>query len=110
MTESYYGKGIQAAGVYSVDAPLRATHTLTIGYGNGGANAFDFYIPKGQDVDVSFLKFIFSTRSVDLEHIECESPFLGDNRGMTEAPPPVHVDGWGSTMIAIAQKRKSRQM
>jgi len=107
--ESYYGKGIQVLGEYKVDAPLRSKQSLKIGYGDGGADAFDFYIPDGQDVDVSFLKFILTTRPVDLEDVECESPFLGDNRAMKPAPR-MDVDGWCSVLIPIAQKRRrSRQ-
>ena len=101
MIESYYGK---------VDAPLRSKQSLKIGYGDGDAVAFDFYIPSGQDVDVSFLKLIFSTKSVNLEDIECESPFPS-TRHATKSVPPVNVDEWGSILISIALKgRRSRQV
>ena len=120
MIESYYGKGIQEAVGYKVDPPLRSKRSLTIGYGDGGADAFDFYIPDGQDVDVSFLKFIFSTKSVNLEDVECESPFLKEVkcesppldtiRETRKAQPRAEVDDWGSILVPIALKRKRRQM
>ena len=100
MIESYYGK---------VDAPLRSKQSLKIGYGSADADAFDFYIPHGQDVDVSFLKLIFSTTPVNLEDVECESPFLSTDHA-TKSVPPVNVDECGSILIPIAQKRRSRKV
>jgi len=101
VIESYYGK---------VGTLLRSKQSLMIGYGDGGAVAFDFYIPDGQDVDVSFLKLIFSTKSVNLEDIECESPFLSTDHA-TKSVLPVNVDEWGSILISIALKRRrSRQV
>jgi len=108
VTESYYGKGIQEAGGYKADPPLRSKRYLTIGYGDGGADPFDFYIPDNQDVDVSFLKFIFSTKSVNLEDVECDSPFLHDTRATRPPQPRADADDWGSILVPIALKRKCR--
>ena len=110
MIESYYGNGIQEAGGYKADPPLRSKHSLKIGYGDGGADAFDFYIPDDQDVDVSFLKFIFPTKSVNLEEVECDSPFLDDSRATRPPKPRANADDWGSILVPIALKRKPRQM
>jgi len=108
VIESYYGRGTQASGGYKVDAPLRSDESLKIGYGNGGADAFDFYLPDNQNIDVSFLKFVFSTKPVDLEDVECDSPFVS-KRGSRPAPRPPKIlnnDEWGSIMIPIVLKRK----
>ena len=101
MIESFYGK---------VGTPLRSKQSLKIGYGGGDANAFDFYIADGQDVDISFLKLILSTKPVNLEDIECGSPFLSTDHA-TKSAPPVNVDEWGSILIPIVLKRRnSRQV
>jgi len=92
-----------------IDAALRSKQSLKIGYGGGGRGPIGFYIPDDEDVDVSFLKFIFSTKLVNLENVERESPFLSSGRA-TKSVPPVNVDEWGSILIPIAQKRRSRQV
>jgi len=94
------------AGQFVVDAPLRSKQSLKIGYGDGGANAFDFYIPDDQNDDVSFLKLIFSTKAVDLPDVECASPF---EEGATRASRQARRkddDGCLSIMIPIVLKRK----
>ena len=64
----YHGSSFSAT--YLVDAPLERNSELTLGYGRDGANPLRFFIPDGQDLDVGFFKFIFTTRPVDLEHME----------------------------------------
>ena len=87
---------------------------MTIGYGTGGgANAIAFDIPEDQDVDVGFLKFIFSTRVVDLSYITEYEPYVPpdsldayQNRGSHSRPPGGNQDAWVSILVPVVLRRK----
>ncbi|KAF8974725.1 caspase domain-containing protein [Flammula alnicola] len=56
-----------AGNPYVVDTFLQKKGGIcTIGYGQGGGTPYNFCLPAGQDLDVSFLKFFFTTRPIDL--------------------------------------------
>lgn len=87
---------------------------MTIGYGSGGgANAIAFDIPEGQDVDVGFFKFIFSTRVVDLSYITDYAPYVPpdsldahQDRGARPQPPGGNQDAWVSILVPVVLRRK----
>ena len=62
--------------------------------------AFDLY---GQDLDVGFLKVIYSTSAIDLSHLEQISPF-STTRGTKEYE---RKSGgiWDSLLIPVIQRR-----
>ncbi len=59
---------------------------MTIGYGMSKKSPSSYQVPKGQQVDVSFLKLFFSTEYLDLSAIIQESPFEDTHQNV---PPPV---------------------
>ena len=87
---------------------------MTIGYGTGGgANAIAFYIPGGQDVDVGFFKFIFSTRVVDLSYITDYAPYVPSDsldahrdRGTRPVIPGGNKDTWVSILVPVVLRRE----
>ncbi|PPR00906.1 hypothetical protein CVT26_015516 [Gymnopilus dilepis] len=80
----------------------RRRGSLTVGYGSGGVRpmAFDLH---GQDMDVGFLKVIYSTSAIDLSHLEQISPF-SMTRGTKEYQ---RKSGgiWDSLLIPVIQRR-----
>lgn len=98
------------------DPPLRAGDSLNIGYGSGGAPPFQYFLRKGQNIDLGFLKLFLTSTYVDLSSIVQESPFGGgggDVRKILEdktvVQMPLHST-WDQVMIAVVQKRASLPM
>ncbi|TDL15886.1 hypothetical protein BD410DRAFT_82003 [Rickenella mellea] len=57
------------------DSPLPAHSKFTIGYGDGGALPWAFYLRKGEDKDVGFLKLYVTDSPSDFSSILQSSPF-----------------------------------
>lgn len=91
-----------AARTGKVDSPLPAKGCLTIGYGSGGSEPFDFCL--SQDVEVSLLKFFIADRYVDMSHVAQRSAF--EKRGGKEGEG-LHgkEDAWCTTVVSVVQRR-----
>jgi hypothetical protein len=50
---------------------------VTVGYGAGGGDAFEFTLKPGECSDTGFLKLFVSTNYADMDGIAQESPFGG---------------------------------
>ncbi|KAH9485842.1 Metacaspase-1 [Psilocybe cubensis] len=106
--ESYYSTTTENH--FLADSPLpKEGGQINIGFGNGGANPIEYFIPDGHDVDVGFLKFFFSTSPIDLSPIAQSSPFkiLRDTETSLPYTDPNKSDAWCSVLIPIVQKRIS---
>jgi hypothetical protein len=87
-------------------APLQpGSEGLAIGYGSaGGQVPRVFWLPPGQNVDITYLKIFLSTRYVNYSNIPQSSPFSEKYRYSRKAlikTPEV----WDTFMIRIIQKR-----
>ncbi|KIM22184.1 hypothetical protein M408DRAFT_28909, partial [Serendipita vermifera MAFF 305830] len=69
---SYYQPPIAAG---DLDPPLLKGESLAVGYGAGGAQPFKYFLPKGRDLDVGFVKIFISSEPVDLSAVPQASPF-----------------------------------
>lgn len=107
-----YGAG---RGMFTkVDAPLLPKSRLTLGYGDGGINPWQFTLPEGHKKDLGFFKLFLSNRPTYFESICQESPFdiddatlLDQSRAGKSIPEPPSEDKWGTqlvTMIQVAAK------
>ena len=77
---------------------------MTIGFGDGGSDPISFRLDKDdQDLDVGHMKIFFSTKPVDLRHMEQESPFTG-NRS-TFRVQNAALDTWVAVEYPIIQRR-----
>ena len=101
--DTYYHSG--TAGQFEAEAPLQKEGgTLTIGFGDGGSDPISFRLDKDdQDLDVGHMKIFFSTKPVDLRHMEQESPFTG-NRS-TFRVQNAALDTWVAIEYPIIQRR-----
>ncbi|KAI0314211.1 hypothetical protein OF83DRAFT_464327 [Amylostereum chailletii] len=82
-------------------APLRPHEELTIGYGTGGTAPYKWYLPPGQDHDISFIKLFFSGEPMDLSDIQQASPFSGTRARM--AMPQRARGVWDTVTIGVKQ-------
>ncbi len=65
-----------------------------------------YQVPKGQQVDVSFLKLFFSTEYLDLSAVIQESPFEDTRQNV---PPPVReMHSLCHTMCVLIVQKKGR--
>ncbi|KAJ3533179.1 hypothetical protein NMY22_g7445 [Coprinellus aureogranulatus] len=100
---------------------------LTIGYENPGTAAFTFVIPEGQDLDVGFVKVLFSTTPLDLSSIvrrpvvlqatDADEPrqiasgsregTTGCGRNEIRGSERELVGLWGSVMFCAVQRRST---
>lgn len=97
---------------------------LTIGYENPGTAAFTYFIPKGQQMDVGFVKVLLSTTPLDLRSIaqpvtpkeadidEVKQVALGSGEGTTgcerhesQTPEKELVGLWATMMFCAVQRR-----
>ncbi|THU80313.1 hypothetical protein K435DRAFT_972820 [Dendrothele bispora CBS 962.96] len=98
----YYLPGTAAHG--QVDVSLPANGSLTIGFGDGGAEAYDYYLRKNQKVDVGFLKLYLSTEYVDYSHICQDSPF--DRKRASTVERPKKRELWDTLIIPVVQQQQ----
>ncbi len=107
---SWYEPKIAAgAGAHSsttVETELSAGDSLSIGFGNGGAVPWMFYLAPEQDVDVSSFKAFLSTRPTDMRSIAQESPFEAQRktRDAIQLPSLPGNDFWVTKVITVIQK------
>ncbi|KAH6887262.1 hypothetical protein BKA70DRAFT_77399 [Coprinopsis sp. MPI-PUGE-AT-0042] len=87
---------------------LKKGQSLTIGYEDGAASPFTYFLPEGQDVDVGFLKIAFTTQPpTELDFVAQGSAFekAEDESGELKKTSK-EVDGvWGSVLHTIVQRR-----
>jgi hypothetical protein len=90
----------------SVDPPLLAQNSLTIGYGASGFPPITYFLPPGQEIDVGFIKLFISTQYIDLGNIPQNSPFDESDRasGIEKKKAPAI---WGTILIPVVQRRES---
>ena len=92
-------------------APLPARHKdnrpseLTVGYGEAGAEAFQFTLADELPADVGFLRLFVSTTYVDLSALEQQSPFLVGHRGRGRMHNPPLRDIWHAWTYALKTVR-----
>ena len=102
---SYYQP--PTAGKFKVDSPLPSKGSLTLGYGVGNSDAFNYVLRGGQDVDVGFLKLFLTTEQVDLSNIPQLSPFTRDNRAQVHAPLIATTASiWDTILVTVVQRRE----
>ena len=84
---------------------MLAGRSLTIGYGAGGGLPLCYELPRGIDIDVGFLKVYLTTKPIDLECLEQESPF-SLFRGLSSTPD-IHTleaeDQWRTITCTVVQ-------
>lgn len=76
---------------------------MTIGFGDGGGTAFEYYIPDGRGVDVGFLKCFFSTVPVDLSKVQQDTPF-NSSRALKQTMVRIPRT-WDCITIPVVQRR-----
>ncbi|PBL03063.1 hypothetical protein ARMGADRAFT_1069627 [Armillaria gallica] len=90
----------------AVDMRLSKDDILNLGYGNSSMKPFVFTLPDGQDVDVSFFKFIVTPEPVGLGSIAQLSPFSDlAPRGISSVLASSDIPGsWASVVIPVVQR------
>ncbi|KAJ2926834.1 hypothetical protein H1R20_g10256, partial [Candolleomyces eurysporus] len=94
---------------------------LTIGFDNPGTNAYSYFIRDGQDIDVGFIKVLFSTEPVTMQSIPQTTAFQeavvsgGGKQKVVEGKTELQSMSlasekdlssiWGSSMFCIVQRR-----
>ncbi|KAJ1303007.1 hypothetical protein OPQ81_011208 [Rhizoctonia solani] len=68
-------KYLQVVGNDQVDPSLPKRGSLTLGYGSGGVEPFQFSLEPGESVEVGIFKLFLSTSPIDLSSIEQTAPF-----------------------------------
>lgn len=101
MIDAYYQP--PSAGQQGHIESLPPKGSLTIGYGSSGTPPYTFYLNKGQDVDVGYVKLFLSTEYVDYSSIPQKSPFMYDEARSAEYKPKRRV--WDTLSIPIVQRR-----
>ena len=113
---NYYPRGSEQAPVKSGGG------VLTIGFDNPGTSAYSYFIREGQDLDVGFIKVLFSTEPVALNSIpqttifQEAAPVAGGGKqkvvegktemqGMALASEKDLANIWASVMFCIVQRR-----
>ncbi len=97
-----------------VDAPLPARSRLSLGYGDGGINPWQFVLPESQKKDLGFFKLFLSSRPAYFESICKESPFnteeetlsVQSRAGKSSIPEPPPEDKWGTQLVTVIQVAK----
>ncbi|VDC06742.1 unnamed protein product [Peniophora sp. CBMAI 1063] len=78
---------------------------LTIGYGSGGGRPYCFALPDGHDWEEGYIKLFFSTRPIDLTHIEQQTPLHPTTtRDIKLKDDP--VEHWDTVTIKVVQRRR----
>ncbi|TDL18810.1 hypothetical protein BD410DRAFT_792791 [Rickenella mellea] len=91
----------------NLDAPLLPNAKFTIGYGDGGALPWAFYLPDGQNKDIGFLKLYVTESPSDFSNIIQRSPFDDANlRQYYMAGSTLPPDICSTKTITIFQRRE----
>lgn len=85
------------------EPPLPAGGCLTVGYGSGGGQPFNYFLRDGQTMDLGYIKFFLSTKPMDLRHVSQDSPFLNTSRGTELRPRPIK-EVWDTLTVAVIQR------
>ena len=91
-----------------VDSPLPRKSKLTLGYGDGGVEPWQFTIPDGETKDVGCFKLFLTTRPASFESLIQDSPFEEPDedkmfrKGEITDPPKGLT--WGTQLVTILQK------
>jgi hypothetical protein len=100
---SYYQP--PTAGKFKLDPPLPPYDSLTLGYGAGNSNPYNYVLRDGQNVDVGHLKLFLATEPIDFSSVPQLSPFKQDARAPV-SPPMKAPLAWGTILLAIVQRRE----
>ena len=116
ISANSYPRGLKQAPVESGGG------LLTIGFDNPGTSAYSYFKREGQDLDVGFIKVLFSTEPVALNSIpqttifQDAAPVAGGGKqkvvegktemqGMALASEKDLTNIWASVMFCIVQRR-----
>ncbi|KAF8809408.1 hypothetical protein BYT27DRAFT_7187712 [Phlegmacium glaucopus] len=89
-----------------LDAPLPPKSMLTIGYGNGGANPWQFMFREGDKKDIGFFKLFLSTCPSSFSSILQQSPFeleIDMPRGGESVVPDAPAAKWATKLATVIQ-------
>lgn len=78
---------------------------LTVGYGSPDATTYTYIIPEGRDIDVGFIKIIFSTEPLDLGAVVQISNTESDLKGgcNDDAVPQVQTQSMAAALETDAE-------
>ncbi|KDR74072.1 hypothetical protein GALMADRAFT_227766 [Galerina marginata CBS 339.88] len=103
--DSHY-QSTSGGGQFVADPPLKKMGgTLMLGHGAAGGQPFEYELPKNQDVDVTFLKFFFSTTPINLSGVPQCSPFDGARYSVTSTVTQNVPETIGTKVIPLIQRR-----
>lgn len=90
-----------------IDTGLLPGSTVTLGFGSGGMQPVEIFIPDGQEVDLCFFKIFVTTKATDLGSISQPSPFSESiQRGARlKSSSEIIEDAWASRIIPIVSRR-----
>lgn len=83
-------------------APLQPKATMEIGYGSDGWNPLTY--TGDPRTEVAILRLFISTRYIDLDSLEQESPFTKDHRFPDNSLTDL-FDGWDVVTMGLAVRR-----
>ncbi|KAF6749511.1 caspase domain-containing protein [Ephemerocybe angulata] len=121
LTITPWALAAKGAGSGAVDAPLLPHSQLSVGYGSGGVDPWQFYFEGDRTKDVGFFKLFLSCSPANFLCLaQPTSPFkrLKDFRGDGPTPPTeaemkeleklskLDKDSWGIKMATVVQIRK----
>ncbi|KAF9531488.1 caspase domain-containing protein [Crepidotus variabilis] len=99
---------------------LLSRRRLTLGYGDGGVEPWQFTIPEGDEMDLGFFKLFLSTRPIYFDSVAQGTPFsdeenevdkIDDNLPSRTTPASLEGDPleritWGAQLVTIIQKSR----
>ncbi|KAK0421667.1 caspase domain-containing protein [Armillaria borealis] len=90
----------------SVNPCIGSGQDFTFGHGRRHRRPIAFSVPKGQDVDVCFIKILVTTKAVDIGPITSDpSPTDPTSRGGSLQPAPEVDVEWASANFTVESKR-----
>ncbi|ETW80067.1 hypothetical protein HETIRDRAFT_477650 [Heterobasidion irregulare TC 32-1] len=84
----------------SMAAPLQPGQSVTVGYGAGGGDPIDFYLPDDAVSDTGFLKLFVSPTYVDMEWMIQDESFRTTSTRGTRSQG-FENEGWGAWIAAV---------
>jgi hypothetical protein len=81
---------------------------LPVGYGDSGAQPWNFRLSKGLTADIIYFKLFVTTKPTDLSFICQGSPFSDANaRALYQKPrQKAELDLWGTVTVAVLQRHQ----
>lgn len=100
-------------GPMSVAPDLLADRVLTLGYGNGGVDPFQFSLAPNQDIDVTFFKVFLSNSPVSVQSFIQSVESCAVRAGQRSSWSDDHKEGndwWATEIVTVLQHARNGEV